>query len=347
MRAAHLFAATLLGASLSAQIYDNGPIITDPVGAPGPAPLSLLQAGAPLQLNVLGFGAQSAANNSLADDFAVCGVAQITDIEVFGYLTNSAVPSATGVFVEIYNGDPSAGGVPVAGSPGFANNLFTTPGYVVTNTMTNIFRSVAPVNVARNVQSIKITLGTPLLLNGGVYWLRYAYTGVNFTPPITVLGQAITGNAKQNQAGVWAALVDTGNPVVPVPYPCGVPFKIYGNPISAGSITDTGLASCGATTITVRGAPVLGGFVRTDLGNVTGLGLIGYGFLPVATPFCGCVVGHEWGAVLIATSNVLNIPMNTAFCGTVLRVQGADFGGAGGCPSPAVTFTSTFQIALN
>jgi hypothetical protein len=101
------------------------------------------------------------------------------------------------------------------------------------------------------------------------------------------------------------------------------------------------------TTLAVRGAPVLGGFVRTELGNVTGLGLLGYGFVPAGTPFCGCFVGHEWGAILVATSNVLNIPMNPLFCGTVLRVQGADFGGAGGCPSPAVTFTSTFQIALN
>jgi hypothetical protein len=347
MSAARLLAATLLGASLSAQIYDNGPIVTDPVGAPGAAPLSLLQAGSPLQMDALGISAQSAVNDSVADDFAVCGVAQITDIEVFGYLTNATAPSATGVFLEIYNGDPSAGGVPVPGSPGFANNLFHRPGYVVSNTMTNVFRSVLPANTLRNVQSIRVTLTTPLVLTGGVYWLRYAYTGVSFTPPITVLGQAITGNAKQNQAGVWVPFVDYGNPVVPVPYPCGVPFKIYGNPISAGSITDTGLASCGATTITVRGAPVLGGFVRTELGNVTGLGLIGYGFAHTGTPFCGCVVGHEWSSVQVATSNVLNIPMNRTFCGTVLRVQGAVFGGAGGCPSPAVTFTSTFQIALN
>jgi hypothetical protein len=221
--------------------------------------------------------------------------------------------------------------------------LIGAPGYTVANTLTGIFRSLLPVGTTRNVQSIKVTLPAPLVLTQGVYWLRFGYTGVNFTPPITVLNQGLTGNALQNTTATgWLPVTSGTTPV----YAQGLPFKLYGAPITAGSITNTGLAACGATTITVNGAPVLGGFVRTELGGVTGLGLIGYGFSPVPTPFCGCVVGHDWSVVILANSTVLNIPMATAFCGTRLRVQGADFGGVGGC-ALGITFTDTYQIALN
>jgi hypothetical protein len=341
-----LFAtALLLAGSLSAQvIYDNGPIVTNPTGGFGGAPVSVLQTAAPLNFNIFGYSATGAF--SLADDFAIIGGASITDIEVFGYLTNNPAPAITGVFLEVYNGDPNAGGVPVAGSPGFANNLVGAAGVTVTTTPTGVYRALVttPTNSARLVQSCKVTLAAPIVLGQGIYWLRYNYTGMSFCPPITVLNQYATGNAQQWQGASWVALTD--GLVLPAA-PQGLPFRLHGASATVpGSLANTGLPPCGAVGISVAGAPNAGGFVRTELTGVTGLGLIGYGFSTTPTGFCTCVVGHEWASVVIGTATSLTIPMTTIFAGTNLRIQGADLGGAGGCPFPPVAFSDTHQLHL-
>lgn len=360
MRTASLLVLTSLVASAitaqSPMIYSNGPLITEDHPSGVPFKSSRLQTGAApagLQLNTLGFGAQQAAGNALADDFTVCANGMVIDgIEVFGYATG-AVPAppapVTGVFVEILDRDPADPlAVPVAGSPGIANNQFANS----TITWPNLYRVTTTTLTATNraVMSARVNLGAPIILAPGTYWLVFQFTGVNFVPPITAMGASDTGNAKQRvgAAGAWAALVDTGAPALPVPAPQGVPFNLYGVSGNAiGSITNTGLPSCGATTIQVTGSPAIGGFIQTTLSGVTGFPLIGYGFLGVPTPFCGCVVGHSWDSIISGSaSSRLAIPTDGTFCGVSVFVQGADLGGVGGCATPPLTFTETFQVTL-
>jgi hypothetical protein len=358
MRLFLLSAAAVVGAAtLSAQsplIYSNGPLITENHPS-GPGIFSSrLQSGAPpagLQLNVIGFGAQQGAGNALADDFIVCNAMVIDGIEVYGYATN-AIPAppapVTGVFVEISSTDPAVGITPVAGSPGIANNQLANS----TVTWPNLYRVTTTTLTATNraVMSSRVNLNPPIVLAPGTYWLIFQFTGVNFVPPITTIGSSITGNAKQRvgAAGAWNPIVDTGAPALPVPVAQGLPFNLYGTSgNTVGAITNTGLPACGATTITVAGAPVLGGFVQTTLGGTTGFPIIGYGFSNIPTGFCGCVVGHEFAAVLFgAQANQLFVPANPQFCGTNIFVQGVDFGGVGGCPNPPLTFTDTWSVLI-
>lgn len=103
---------------------------------------------------------------------------------------------------------------------------------------------------------------------------------------------------------------------------------------------------CGPTTIQSTGQPRIGGTVTTTLGNVTGAPFLGLGFVPGATPYCTCIVGHNWQVALFGSAHVLNIPLDAGFLGLQVAIQGVDFLGAGGCPSPRMTFTDTMVITI-
>jgi len=274
---------------------------------------------------------------------------ELHGIEVFGYLT--AAPTSpspvTGVYVEISSTDPAIAITPIAGSPGIANNQLAN----TTHGWSNIYRTTT-VTTDRAVMRMRVNLANPITIaTPGVYWLIFQFTGVNFCPPVTVLGAANTGNSKQRigATGAWAAMVDTGNPVQPVPFTCNVPFNLYGvvtQPL--GSITQSS-AGCGNTTIRVGGSPVPGGLLRSDVTSSNpgiGLVLIGYGFVGVPTPFCGCLVGHEWSVINLATSSQVNVPQDPSWYGLALFVQGAELNGIGGCPGPQVTFTNTHKFQM-
>jgi hypothetical protein len=118
---------------------------------------------------------------------------------------------------------------------------------------------------------------------------------------------------------------------------------LYGT--GAGSITRN-VHGCGSTTIQCAGAPRIGSTVTTSLGNVTGLPFLGFGWLPGATPFCTCTIGHEWLAIVFGSVHHLAIPLDAAVIGVTLAAQGVDFLGAGGCASPLMTFTDTMVIQV-
>jgi hypothetical protein len=70
------------------------------------------------------------------------------------------------------------------------------------------------------------------VLAAGTYWVEWGSYGTlasgPWAPPVTVLGSTGTGNAKQNQAGLWVDVIDVG--------PQDFPFEVKGVP-NAGSIT--------------------------------------------------------------------------------------------------------------
>ena len=113
-----------------------------------------------------------------------------------------------------------------------------------------------------------------------------------------------------------------------------------------GSITRR-VMGCGPTTIQSTGAPHIGGAVTSTLGNLSGAPFFGLGFAPLSTPFCGtCTIGHEWAVALFGATHVLSIPLDPGFIGVTIQLQGADFFGTGGCPSPQLTFTDTMVITI-
>lgn len=115
---------------------------------------------------------------------------------------------------------------------------------------------------------------------------------------------------------------------------------------STGSFT-TEFPGCGPTTITASGDPNIGGTVNFALGNLSGFGptFIGFGFAIGSTPYCSCIVGHDWSALFFTTSQSLSIPVDPIWIGVSLGIQGAEFG-VGGCPSPLLTFTDTIRMTI-
>ena len=79
----------LISVPASAQLWDNGPLVTDPGGGFSGFDASRLQTGE----NTLGYGHQVASNNRVADDFTVGGPGWIMDsVTLFAYRTAAPQP---------------------------------------------------------------------------------------------------------------------------------------------------------------------------------------------------------------------------------------------------------------
>ena len=200
-------------------LYDNGPLVTHPGGGAGGADVSAVQNALGLTTN--GFGNQFTSGYSLADDFTVTDAAgwQIDDITFFGYQTDSTtVSTITGLYVQIWDGPPNAGGTVVWGD--LTTNRLLTTGWA------NIYRAADGTLTATNrpVMENVATIGTTLAQ--GTYWVQWSADGSlasgPWAPPITILGQTSTGDALQYTTA-WAAIADVGAGT-----PQGLPFIING-----------------------------------------------------------------------------------------------------------------------
>lgn len=212
-------------------LYDNGSIVTHPGGGAGGLDASALDNTATFHSphNIYGFGAQWAAGagNALADDFTVCGQWTVTDIEVFGYLTNGIPPVVTGVYCQIWNGPPNAGGTVIWGN--LTTNLVTAGPIGTFHAYRTLIGGLAVTN--RHVQTARVAVpaATPLVLSPGVYWFEFQFTGAAFCPPVTENEVNDTGNGIQRQTATWVVL---NNAVAPNVAGCGVPFRFYGTALN-------------------------------------------------------------------------------------------------------------------
>lgn len=206
-------------------VYDNGTFVNEP----GPPALSIVE-NVSMNMSTYGFGVQYTSENSIADDFMLTEDYDITSIDTYVYQTGEGVPSITAVYVQIYDGDPSAGGSVIWGD--LTNDILDH------NEFTDVYRVLESNtgDTARMVQLVTAT--TPgLSLTAGTYWVQVSYEGFGtsgpWAPPISILGQSETGNALQytGTAQAWQALVDSGSGA-----PQGLPFQLYGTP--ALSIND-------------------------------------------------------------------------------------------------------------
>ena len=204
-------------------LYDNGPLVTHPAGGGGGADASAVQSA--LSMSLYGFGWQNNLGNRMADDFVVTDPAgwQIDTITFFGYQTGSTTTSTfTGVFVQIWDGPPNAGGTVVWGDQ-TTNRLLTTG-------WSNIYRVLDTNLPDTNRPIMEVVASVGITLAPGTYWLDFSATGSltsgPWAPPISILGTTATGNALQytTTSGVWGPANDTGSGSQQ-----GMPFIINGD----------------------------------------------------------------------------------------------------------------------
>jgi hypothetical protein len=203
-------------------LYDNGPFINSPGTGPNGTDQSILQ-NVTLGMNTLGAGIQFASGNRMADDIVVDQTWTVETITVYAYQTGSPTTSTmTGGYVQVWDGDPAAGGQVIWGD-------------IVTNRMastawTNSYR-LSEGTPGTTRPNMSIVMATPgLVLEPGTYWIDYTLAGSlasgPWAPPITVNGQAVTGNAKQflGSSSTWQDFLDTGTGTPAQ----GLPFLIEG-----------------------------------------------------------------------------------------------------------------------
>ncbi len=202
-------------------LYDNGPHFNIP-GSPN---ISLLE-DQTLGLNTLGANASEGGGFSIADDFTLAEDSDITNVDLYGYQTNapSSPASIMGVYIQIWDGDPSGAGTVVWGN--FIDDLFA--GAIWSNT----YRE-SETNPGTNRAIQLVAADTPgLSLTAGDYWIDWQYIGDGafsgpWQPPVVELGVPPNGNALQSNAGVYGPWLDSGANADPM----DGPFQIYGTPI--------------------------------------------------------------------------------------------------------------------
>jgi hypothetical protein len=215
-------------------LHDNGPFINSPGTGPDGTDQSILQ-NVTLGMNTLGAGIQFASGNHMADDFVVEETWTVESFTFYGYQTNSPTTSTmTGGYLQIWDGDPTAGGQIIWGD--------MTTNQMSSTAWTNSYRlSEGTPGTTRPIMSI--TCATPeLVLEPGTYWVEYTLNGSlasgPWAPPITINGQTVTGNAKQflGASSTWVDFLDTGTDTPAQ----GLPFLIEGEIGGSGPGCDHG-----------------------------------------------------------------------------------------------------------
>ncbi len=204
-------------------LYSNGPIITSNGTGVGGEDESVLQTIS-LGHTTLGIGQQLTLNRRLADEFTIADSSwDITTIDFFAYQTGATASTITAVNLQIWDGVPGDAG---------SNIVFgdTTTNVMTSTQFSNILRvDEGSTGTINNRQIAVSTVAVNTTLTTGTYWLDWQSDGdAGFSgpwvPPITITGQAATGNSRIFDMGVWADLADggTGDPY-------GLPFIINGS----------------------------------------------------------------------------------------------------------------------
>ena len=209
----------------NAILYHNGPYWN----TPGTPKLSILES-LTLGMNSIGSQAKIIEGTSIADDVEFAYDVEVTSIDFFAYQTGSTVPSITAVYLKVWDGNPTEGASVIWGD--FTTNILDDVTYADVNRATE----TEPDDTSRQIQ--RVTALTPgLALSAGIYWIEFTFEGSGdsgpWTPPIVILGEATTGNAIQNQNGMYVFIKDSGTDT-----PQGLPFIMYGEITGGGNFPE-------------------------------------------------------------------------------------------------------------
>ena len=208
--------------SPKAVLFDNGPYFNVAGGGPvAGSDLSLLESTT-LGMTTLGAGHALSAGIRVADDFTIPSgeTWTISTASFYAYQTGSTTTSTINhLNVRIWDGPPGEVGSNIVFGDSTTNVLATTE-------FSNAYRhSETAVGTTRPIMKSTATIGTTL--TEGTYWIDWQCGGTlasgPWAPPIAILGQNTTGNAKQSIASVWADLNDGGTLT-----PQGLPFILDG-----------------------------------------------------------------------------------------------------------------------
>lgn len=200
-------------------LYTNGPFVTGVGGGFGGADVSALIS----PLTSYGFNCLQTIPYRLADDFTIPGPGSwhIQTVTVYLYQTGSTTTSTiTGVYLQIWNGRPGDAGSSVV----WGN---TTTNVLAGSAWSNCYRAISTDLLASNrpIMACDATVNTTLA--PGTYWLDWSATGSlasgPWNPPITIVGQNTTGNARQYATTLWQDVVSG---TAPTTYPQGMPFVV-------------------------------------------------------------------------------------------------------------------------
>lgn len=217
--------AVLPGVASADLLHDNGPLVNSPGTGFGGADESVLQSVS-LGMNTLGWGHQLPSGYMVADGFDVTDAAgwDIDTFTFYAYQTGSGTASTmTAVDLTIYNGDPSAGGTPVANIYASLGNGLLATGF------SNIYRVSETTGGANNRPIMADVVTAGITLAQGNYWLGWMTAGTltsgPWAPPITINGQATTGDGLQSldSGATWAPALDSGTATQQ-----GFPFLVHG-----------------------------------------------------------------------------------------------------------------------
>lgn len=193
--------------------YANQGYVTNPGAMDNGADASWLQGSQ----TTWGAGANYSGGALVADDFTIYSATTLKGIEVYAYQTGSTTSSTfTGLYVEIYDGNPADGANLVWGD--ISNNIMSSTSF------TNCYRGSdgATTETTRPIMAITAS-GLNINLAPGTYWLVYGLTGSGssgpWAVPYSMPSVGNTGEGLQYSSSTWAPLNDSGSDT---PYGCAM-----------------------------------------------------------------------------------------------------------------------------
>lgn len=215
-------------------LYDNGPFVTATGTGPGGSNLSVLQ-NSSLGMSTIGFGNQLLNGNRMSDQFVVTDPSgwRLDQAIFYSYQTGSTTTSTiNAVNVRIFDGPPNDAASAVVFGDTTTNRFVSTQWsgtYRVTETTLT--------DTSRPIMATTVDL-TGIELAPGTYWIDWNVGGTlgsgPWQPPITVIGQAVTGDALQFVPPNWNPALDTGTGSPQQ----GAPFTLIGEVIALPGVLE-------------------------------------------------------------------------------------------------------------
>ena len=225
-------AACMSGSAMATvTLWNNGPLVTNAGAGAGGADVSVSSPGQSTGVNF---------NNAFyarADNFTVSGGGwNISSMTFFGYQTGSGNASTiTGLYAQIWSGDPMSGGTVVWGD--MTTNIMSSTSW------TGIYRTDAASlgSTDRPIMDI-VANGLNVSLADGQYWIEFAATGSTSSGPwiplVSSPGAAVIGDSLLYtvSSSTWSQGISSGNN-----QGYELPFIINGTAVPGSGVIALGL----------------------------------------------------------------------------------------------------------